>query len=74
MHDNTEMPPAFEDIIALLKFEDIGPVAQVGYLAKHEKHGVIFVLKCAHYVCLWSQVIKWDYMKDVLPGYTLFKK
>lgn len=30
--------------------------------------------KCSRSACLWEQVIKWDYMKDVLPGYTLFSK
>ena len=74
MHSNKEMPPEFEDIVALIKFEDIGPVAMIGYLAKHETHGVVFAPKCARFVCLWEQVIKWDYMKDVLPGYTLFSK
>ena len=75
MHSNKETPPEFEDIVALVKFEDIGPVAMIGYLAKHETHGVVFVPKLMRgAVCLWEQVIKWDYMKDVLPGYTLFSK
>ena len=74
MHSNKEMPPDFEDIVALVRFEDIGPAAQIGFLARHEKYGAVFMPKCSRSACLWEQVIKWDYMKDVLPGYTLFSK
>ena len=75
MHSNKEMPPEFEDIVALVKFEDIGPVAQIGFLTRHEKYGIVFCPKIVcRGVCLWEQVIKWDYMKDVLPDYTLFSK
>lgn len=74
MHTNKETPTPFEDIVAYIKFEDIAPVAQIGYAAQHEKHGLVFFPKCARIAVLWEQIIKWDYMSDVLPEYTLFTK
>ena len=75
MHSNEEIPTPFEDIIALVRFDDIGPAAQVGFAAEHPALGIVFFPKITRSgVCLWEQVIKWDYMGDVLPGYTLFDK
>lgn len=69
--DNHNLPEKCVTIIALLVFPDVPPVPLTGFIAEttdtHKPYFQSFN-KLGYDVSL---IAKWDYLADVLPGYSL---
>ena len=74
-NSNTKQPELYQPIVAILKFEDVGPVPVIGYAVKYPTENVIcFVPHCGRDMYTWEIVAKWDYLEKVLPQYSLTGK
>lgn len=74
-NSNTKHPELYQPIVAILKFQDIGPVAVIGYAAElPESKQTVFVPHCGRDMYTWEIVVKWDYLDEVLPQYSLTGK
>lgn len=69
--EKSDLPEKYVTIIALLAFPDVPPVPLTGFIAEtsdtHEPYFHAFG-RCGYDVSL---IAKWDYLADVLPGYSL---
>lgn len=72
MSDKTELPEPDKLVLALLKFDDVPPMPVVGFMAKTiDTHEPYF-----HCPGNWQGyhpdlVVKWRYLKDVTPDFTI---
>ena len=68
-----ELPEKYVTIIALLKFDDMPPMALTGFIAETiDTHEAYFHAYNKHGYDL-SLIVKWDYLAEVLPEYSLPK-
>ena len=69
--EKSQLPEKFVTVIALLVFPDVPPVPLTGFIAEttdtHEPYFHAFN-KLGYDVSL---IKKWDYLHEVLPGYSL---
>lgn len=69
--EKSQLPEMYVTVIALLVFPDVPPVPLTGFIAEttdtHEPYFHAFN-KIGYDVSL---IAKWDYLADVLPGYSL---
>ena len=73
MHKKDEIPVLHRDIIALLKFDDIGPVPACGCACRTiDEHKMLyFAPHLSRNGYAWDLVVHWDYLGEVTQGYTV---
>lgn len=63
-----DKPKDFADIVALIGFEDVGPIPAIGYTVTQGAKTVFFVKLNRSYVD-WDRVVAWKYLIDLWPDY-----
>lgn len=66
-----KLPDKYVTIIALLKFDDMPPVALTGFIAETIDTHEAYFHAYNQYGYDVSMIVKWDYLAEVLPGYSL---
>ena len=65
-----KIPEKYRNIIALLKFDDVPPIAAVGFVAEttdtKEPYFHIPLDRAGYDISL---IVKWDYLDEVAPEY-----
>jgi hypothetical protein len=62
-------PINFQDIVALISFEDVGPIPACGYAVTAEDGTINFYTKLPHGYVPWDRVLSWKYLADIWPSY-----
>lgn len=68
-----DKPKDYVDIIALISFEDVPPMAAVGYTITENGHTVFFV-KIARMHVDWDRIVAWRYLSDVWPEHLFYQE
>ena len=70
---NRQIPELFQNIIALLKFDDVGCIAAIGYAVKVEDdpNMIVFVSKLSRTAYPFDMVVKWKYLRDVAQEFEI---
>ena len=69
----TRRPQDYLDIVALVSFEDVPPMAAVGFTVTENDQTVFFV-KIARMHVAWDRILDWRYLSDVWPEHLFYQK
>lgn len=64
-----EIPKNFQDIVAMISFEDIGPVPACGYAVTADDGSTLFYTKIPRGFVTWDRILSWRYLNDIWPDY-----
>ena len=71
MNSKRELPEFFQNIIVLLKFDDVGYMGAIGYAVpvEDDPNMIVFVSKLSRTAYPFDMVVKWKYLRDVAPEF-----
>lgn len=65
----TKVPTNFRDIVAMVSFEDTGPLPACGYVVTADDGSTIFYTQIPRGFVDWGRILSWRYLSDIWPDY-----